>query len=556
MSINTKLLEEELLEFCGSVSLSLDGLQAIIEQHGVAPNNNDIDNYYFFHRACRNERVTEGILRYLLEYFPNAIRYTDEDHEGFLPLHYICLLNKNVTLGMVELLIDAFPDSLCQENNKEDGGMPLHCLCVNYNLDKEFGLDILKLLLERFPEAVRHATGDGLLPIHIAALTQSPEFCRILIEAYPGSERITGIDGTILFHAACLFNTVATAKYLYDLYPGSLYDADNDGMYPIHHAIIRVKEEERFGPATAVEMTQFLLGCNPNVALQKQNDKVPFIHLYQWMNENEDEINENPSRLNECLKILQLLYDAHPGVIEDNEVTSNVGRSHVEVQIFINTQLDYARQARDRTLMTTRDENGQLPLHKALRDDVTRYDFIPLGSVKLLIKGNPSSVSCADNRGMIPLHLACQHHESAAVVEYLIKLDPTSLRSKDFNDNTALHHACCSANHAIIALLTEKYGAVSVSKRNAHGQLPIDLLFSRRAFDREGVEYTESFFRLLRAYPAMMNCTPNTTTSSHSDSKMSGKKRKIDNIQEEGEGYYYSYLSSVRRKLIRTFWGR
>jgi hypothetical protein len=157
---------------------------------------------------------------------------------------------------------------------------------------------------------------------------------------------------------------------------------------------------------------------------------------------------------------------------------------------------------------------------------------------------------------MIPLHLACQNPESTtSVVEYLIKLDPTSLRVRDFNDNTALHYACRTANHAVIALLTEKYGAVSVSKRNAYGQLPIDLLFSRRAYDRQGVEYTESFFRLLRAYPAMMNCIPNTTTTSHSDSKVSGKKRKINNIQEEGEGFY-SYLSSVRRKLIRTFWGR
>jgi hypothetical protein len=274
------------------------------------------------------------------------------------------------------------------------------------------------------------------------------------------------------------------------------------------------------------------------------------------MNVHEYDLNENPSRLDECLKVLQLLYDAHPGVIEDNEVISNVGGSHVEVQIFINTQLAYARQARDRTLMTTRDDNGQLPLHKALRDDVIRYDFIPLGSIKLLIKGNPSAISCADNTGMIPLHLACQNHESTtSVVEYLIKLDPTSLRVRDFNDNTALHYACRTANHAIIALLTEKYGAVSVSKRNAHGQLPIDLLFSRRAYDRQGVEYTESIFRLLRAYPAMMNCIPNAATTSHPDSKVSGKKRKIDNIQEEEEGFY-SYLSSVRRKLIRTFWGR
>ncbi len=178
--------------------------------------------------------------------------------------------------------------------------------------------------------------------------------------------------------------------------------------------------------------------------------------------------------------------------------------------------------------MTTRDENGQLPLHRALHDNVT------LGSIKLLVKGNPSAISCADNTGMIPLHVACQHHESASVIEYLIKMDPTSLHRKDSDYNTALHYACRGANHAIIAILTEKYGAVSVSKRNAHGQLPIDLLFaSREVSDRESVEYTESIFRLFRAYPAtVMNFITNTNAASHSgaNAKMSGKKRKIDKI--------------------------
>ena len=241
------------------------------------------------------------------------------------------------------------------------------------------------------------------------------------------------------------------------------------------------------------------------------------------MNENEDEINENPSRLYDCLKVLQILYDAHPEAIERDEVTSNVDSFCEEVQTFLNSQLTYARHARDRTLMTTRDENGQLPLHRALRDNIT------LGSIKLLVKGNPSAISCNDNIGMMPLHVACQHHESASVVEYLINLDPTSLRRKELDDNTALHYACRGANHSIIALLTEKYGAVSVSKRNAHGQLPIDLLFaSREVSDREGVEYTESIYRLLKAYPAtVMNCIIDNNAAKHSDSKMSGKKRKM-----------------------------
>ena len=50
--------------------------------------------------------------------------------------------------------------------------------------------------------------------------------------------------------------------------------------------------------------------------------------------------------------------------------------------------------------------------------------------------------------------------------------------------------------------MLERYDAISVSKRNAHKKLPIDLLWeSNEVFDRENVEYTESVFRLLKAYP-------------------------------------------------------
>jgi ankyrin repeat protein len=298
-------------------------------------------------------------------------------------------------------------------------------------------------------------------------------------------------NGALPFHRACAWNTVATAKYLYQLYPESINVSDNNGLHPIHCAIFGLKyREDR--PETAVEITQFLLNCHPDVVLQKFHGKIPLYWVCNWAT------NENSPRLNAALKVLQIFYDAHPEAIESNEVTSNVGRFCAELQTFLKTQLAYARQAKDRNIMNTRDENGQLPLHRALRDNVN------LGSIKLLVKkGNPSAIGCADSTGMIPLHVACQHHESASVVEYLLDLDPTRLHRKDLDDNTALHHACRGANHTMIALLTEKYGAISVSKRNAHGQLPIDLLLQNKneVRDEESVQYTESIYRLLRAYP-------------------------------------------------------
>ncbi len=77
-------------------------------------------------------------------------------------------------------------------------------------------------------------------------------------------------------------------------------------------------------------------------------------------------------------------------------------------------------------------------------------------------------------------------------------------------------------------MLLEKYDAVSVSKRNAHMKLPINLLFeSNEAIDRESEEYTESVFLLLSAYPeSIMNYNVEQQPSSTAGrSSQNGKKR-------------------------------
>ncbi len=514
-------------EFCRSESLSEDGLRAII-----AANNDiiEINNYKFFHEACGNERVTEGVLRYLLEYFPNAIKYTDE-LRGQLPIHTVIRLNKNVTLGMVQLLIDAFPDSLRHENG--GGWLPLHMLCYNKYLDKEVALEILQLLLERCLESVRHADSFDALPIHIAAAYQSPEFCRLLIEAYPRSERMTDEYGQLPFNWACQCNTVATAKYLYKLYPESINVVDNDGYYPIHYAIIGLKDRE-IDLDIAVNMIQFLLDCNPNVTLQKRQGKFP---LYMLCEEATTfcqyciqlvEYHKITPKLNVYLKILQILYDAYPDAIKSDAIRINLDGFPEEVRRFINSQLIYARQAMDQLFMTTPDENAQLPLHRALRYNVD------LGSIKLLVKGNPSAIRCYDKRGTTPLHVACQHHKSTSVVQHLIGRGEDTLHTMDKEGNTALHYACRGANHAIMALLIDKYGSKSVTKRNAHGQLPIDLLLEREAVsDRESIEYIESIYRLLRANPMNLMHYDFGKAGSRDCVSRTEKKRKIDEGQND-----------------------
>jgi ankyrin repeat protein len=510
-SQSTDALLKELVEFCHSDSLSENGLREIFQRYGCAPplniNNDFVDNGFFL-LVCKNEKISEEIIRYLLEYFPRAAATSVS---GLTPLHTILFANKNVTRGMVQLLIDACPESPRLANDA--GNTPLHVLCTNENIEDTTAVDILGLFLERCSEAAQRAAGDGDLPIHIAARRKSIEFCRMLIEAYPGSERIANSNGTLPFHIACGLGRVATAEYLYKLYPESINVADGGGRYPIYYAItIGLRSGN---PATAIEMVQMLLNCDPNVASQMHHEFSPLLIVCMT-----GDVASSAS-----MKILHLLYDAHPEGVEDNRIEA-VDRIPEEMQNFIMTQRTYARRAKDPTFMTRRDVNGQGPLHIALRDNIT------LGSIKLLLNGDRDAIRMPNNHGALPLHVAIQHHKSTKVVDYLVGLDSDTLTAVDRGGNTALHVACHGAKYDTIELLLDKYGAVSVSKTNGHNKLPIHLLLeSGGTSNREDdTKYTESIFRLLRAYPDTLMMSEDIEQQqliSESSTSHVGKKRKI-----------------------------
>eukprot|EP00984_Skeletonema_dohrnii_P006060 scaffold2141_cov223-Skeletonema_dohrnii-CCMP3373.AAC.8 len=171
--------ESELLEFCLSDSLSKKGLREIIERHKLAPHDR-VNDYQFFLEACYNKRVTVGIIRYLLEYFPDSIRATDE--QGGAPLHCVCS-NPNVTLDIIQLLIDAAADSIRSEDNS--GRMPLHYFCDSTNEDDRKAMQILKLLIEKHQDAVRHVDDDGFLPFHNACAESLLSFVVFSLKRIP-----------------------------------------------------------------------------------------------------------------------------------------------------------------------------------------------------------------------------------------------------------------------------------------------------------------------------------------------------------------------------------
>ena len=181
-----ELQYNELFDFCSSESLSEEGLLEIIERHkSLEAKKDDIneDEKKSILLAYGNENVTEGIARLLLTHFPDSARAADS--MGHTPLHIACN-NINITPSTVQLLIDVAPDTVRRLD--DNGHLPLHLICITITtIEEQTRIAILQLLLEEYPESARVVCANGndsILPIHVASMERSYEFCRLLIDAY------------------------------------------------------------------------------------------------------------------------------------------------------------------------------------------------------------------------------------------------------------------------------------------------------------------------------------------------------------------------------------
>jgi len=197
--------------------------------------------------------------------------------------------------------------------------------------------------------------------------------------------------------------------------------------------------------------------------------------------------------------VVKTLYDAFPQAIHlrnyNGQGSSPLAYRDEPIISFLETQNEYAQKTNDTKAMMTPDENGWLPLHHALKDNA------PLGSIKLLVKGNPSAIRIVDYNLAFPLHISCQF-SSVKVVRHLVELDSrVPVGHLDTNKDSILHYACRGGNLGVIRYLVDSYGSL-VSDINADNKLPFHLLIECEDEQvRESPEFTEVCFQLIRAHP-------------------------------------------------------
>ena len=396
--------------------------------------------------------------------------------------HHACG-NENVTLKIIQLLYNTFPGALLLRD--DDGWLPIHRLCSNKDLDDANSLEILRFMLSIDPTLPRKTDGDDYLPIHHAVCYKSAAFCKELIDAYPESLRMELDDG-LPIHRACRYgtrdDTADTIQYMLELDPELINKENDGGWLPINHAAWQENTK-------AIEL---LLKFDPYAASKEVNDESQRLSLHVACNYNTN------------LSSIQVLYDAYPEAIDisdedgDTPLDTALSSGNQQAIEFLQTQLVYARQAQDMTAMTTVDENGWLPLHRALNNNAS------LGSVKLLVKGNPAALQVADRWGAYSLHIGCKF-SSAKVVKYLVQCNQVILNHVDANKDSPLHYACRGGSLSVLKYLLEA-NVPSVSEINNGSKLAIHLLLEcgENTLDRESMEYVEIVWQLLLANPEVV----------------------------------------------------
>jgi len=451
------------------------------------------------HIIMNNKSIGDmfDVVRYLVETNPDSLLAKDSKY-GHTPLHVACN-NGHITTKTIKLLLQACPDSIHERNIYSS--LPLHCLTDTVVQDDKVGIDILKLLLEAHPDSVSETEGYGHLPLHLAAYKKSSGFCKLLVDAYPESVRRGDGFGHLPLHNACDYGgRPDTVEYLSGLYPESLQIRNNGGYLPIHCAAGSP------GDNTA-EIVNVLLRHDPEclskpfVSDSDDNGALP-LHL---VCSSQDKSN-----------VTEHLFDLYPEAIllpnGRGELPIDVIRVKLEFRQsmnfsvdretklipFLQTQMSYARKAQDQNVMMTPDHTGLLPLHHAIRYNA------PLGSIKLLVKGNTYAINVPDGNGIHPFDLASQF-STVGVVKYLAELVPDRLNACDVNKSYPLHHACRGGNCEVIEyLLKTPISSASVSERNANDMLPIHLFcefVNDQEEDDDSPKYTETIWRLLSAYP-------------------------------------------------------
>ena len=432
---------EEKEEYTGELVFPM---RSLLQNHEFDSDSFPTDVFQYFMECCPSSLRKQKIIEKDV-----LIRHDEEAFYTNTLLQVACS-NPKISVEVIQIIINECP-YMVEEEYADDGFLPLHTLCCNKGLDDESSMDILKLLVNQFPESVRTNVGEPSLPvwlvaergeddlpIHYACRYKSFDFCQYLIEKYPESVskrqlhysdmhlQIMGRRGSLMlpFHLACKYGSLDLVQYLHRHYPEAieLQTSDRDykhdykykyayerneievtetnasmlqvGYYPLHLAVSREDSPEK------MEIVNFLLQQDTNAA--SKVGKYGNLPLHLACGES----------------AIKKLFELYPAAIE----TKNIF--------------------------------GQLPIHLAMRDsDESTFD-----GLSFLAHQQPGSLSVLDERDMSCAHYACSSENSLEKLELIAEAFPEAFRCHSESYGLPIHYACTSgSDEEVLGYLVSQY---------------------------------------------------------------------------------------------------
>lgn len=322
-------------------------------------------------------------------------------------------------------------DLLDEKNLDEYGPLPLLQHALRNNASRKF----VKLILKTFPEAGRVGF-EGKLPL-VSSLenTISSRKLELILGSYPEALKIPSGDGDLPLHLAAMYyhdngEQLPVLQLLVDSYPQALTTANVHGQWPLHCAM----ECEDTAQAGVLELPVVQALSNHNVAENRQWSTVR-------NTSSSSEVNNSQSSIeSDVFGVPGLILSADSN--ETSAYETQVAQAGLE-------ENENESECRPKELYHS-DCYGDLPLHLACR----RVSKITVEVVQWLLECNPFAVAAKNDYGHLPLHLAAAEAASGSkseatvkIIQLLIKAYPNALWQPDDEGDVPLQ--CAVSNNAV-----------------------------------------------------------------------------------------------------------
>ena len=400
---------------------------------------------------CKGDYISVDRLQSILKNFPETIY---EHGDDCTLLHHACF-NEHVTLEIIKYLAELYPEAVKHQTGY--GWLPLHRACLN----PQPNLPIIQYLVHQYPEALMVHWSEFGPPLHCLfyeTYRNVPlSVVEVLADSCPEAIREQTANGETAIHLACQSHDVSLSvvRVLVEREPEALAMAEGfHGDLPLHTLF------RRWGSCPPLDVVQYLVEQNPQMLSFRAGHSLPLHLACRHL--------DCTTNIETSLKVIQLLVRENPASLHARTEFGNLPLHEAclndKITLLIVRHLSQEYPAS----IQIQNSLGMLPLHYA--------SWVNLDVSRFLVEEYPESVRVQDHDSCYPLHVASRN-APLGNIKYFIELFPVAVSRRDRNGNLPLHKACENQKSLPIFELLLFLYPEAIRETNSLGELPFHILF-------------------------------------------------------------------------------